>query len=54
MSHKYRDYNIYASGRNEWRAKSKFKDYINDPGFHFLKFDVTEKLNSNITFKFII
>lgn len=54
MSHKYRDYNIYASGRNEWRAKSKFKDYINDPGFHFLKFDVTEKLNSNINFKFII
>ena len=54
MSRKNKDYNVYASGRNELRAKSKFKDYVNDPTFHFLKFDVTETLKSNINFKFII
>lgn len=54
MAHPKKNFNVYASGRNELRAKDKFKDYIDDPSFHFLKFDVTKKLESDINFKYII
>lgn len=54
MSHPKKNFNVYASGRNELRAKNKFKDYVDEPTFHFLKFDVTKKLESDINFKYII
>lgn len=46
--------NIYASGRNEERARRIFADVWNDEHFHFFKYDVLESLNSDVTFHYII
>lgn len=48
------DYHVYASGRNEARANSRFKKYITHPYFHFIKHDVMFPLESNLSFDFII
>lgn len=48
------DYHVYASGRNEARANSRFKKYITHPYFHFIKLDVMCPLESNLSFDFII
>lgn len=48
------DYHVYASGRNEQRIHSLFSDIMGSPFFHFLKYDVTQPLLSNINFHFII
>lgn len=47
-------YNVYASGRNEDRARKNFAQYVNDSRFHFLKHDVTLPLESDIEFQYII
>lgn len=49
-----RDYQIYASGRNEERAQKRFKDFLNDPAFHFIQYDVMQPLASDINFDYII
>lgn len=49
-----RDYQVYASGRNEERAMKRFGDFANDESFHFLKYDVIEPLDSVIRFDYII
>lgn len=54
MSRPTIDFNLYASGRNETRAKSLFNDYWNSDNFHFLKHDITQPLEYNIDFHFII
>lgn len=54
MNHEGQDYHVYASGRNEERVKSHFSDYRKSSYFHFLKYDVTEPLQSEIDFNFII
>lgn len=54
MTNPNRDYQIYASGRNEDRARKRFKDFTDEKGFHFLKYDVQEPLISEVNFDFII
>ncbi|MDE5758482.1 MAG: hypothetical protein K2H85_07705, partial [Allobaculum sp.] len=54
MSRKNKDYNVFASGRNEEHAKVYFKKYMEDPLFHFLKYDVMLPLKSDIEFHYII
>lgn len=54
MSRVDKDYNVYASARNEDRARDRFKEYENDPSFHFLKYDVVKPLASEIDFHYII
>lgn len=54
MNHVGQDYHVYASGRNEERVKQHFLEYRKSPYFHFLKYDVTEPLQSDIDFHFII
>ncbi|MBO4658900.1 MAG: NAD-dependent epimerase/dehydratase family protein [Prevotella sp.] len=54
MSNPNIDYHIFASGRNEERARRRFSRYENDAHYHFIKYDVTEKLESDLTFDYII
>lgn len=54
MANPQRDYKVYASGRNEDRAKKRFEEYYDKGYFHFIKFDVMEPLLSDIQFDFII
>lgn len=54
MNHEKLDFHIYASGRNEERIKSRFSSYAKSPYFHFLKYDVTEPLSSNVDFHYIV
>ena len=49
-----RDYRVYASGRNEERARQRFKEYADDGAFHFIKYDVMEPLDCDVEFDFII
>ena len=48
-----RDYQVYASGRNEDRAKSRFRVFADDAAFHFVKYDVQEPLECDVNFDFI-
>ena len=48
------DYVVYASGRNEKRAKKRFSQYWNDCNFCFIKYDTTQILELDISFDFII
>lgn len=54
MSHKGQDYHVYASGRDETKVNTVFAQYIHNPYFHFLKYDVREPLASDIIFHIII
>lgn len=54
MLHAGRDYQVYAAGRNEQRAKVRFADYLGDVSFHFLKYDVMEPLQTDVPFHYII
>lgn len=49
-----RDYQVYASGRNEDRARARFKDFVEESAFHFVKYDVMQSLESDVCFDFII
>lgn len=54
MSRADKDYNVFASARNENRARDRFKEYENDPSFHFLKYDVVKTLECDVDFHYII
>ena len=54
LTRKKGNYNIYASGRNEDRARDLFKNYIDDNRLHFTKYDVMESLKSEVNFHYII
>ena len=54
MMNPRRDYQVYASGRNEERAKARFKDFAANPAFHFVKYDVMQPLQSDVRFDYII
>lgn len=54
LSRAKKDYNVYASGRNEERAACRFAKYMNDSAFHFFKYDVSEPLSDDISFQYII
>ena len=49
-----RDYHVYASGRNEERARKRFAAFADDEAFHFIRYDVMEPLNSEVRFDYII
>lgn len=54
MMNPNKDYHVYASGRNENRAKIRFKEYVNDECFHFVQYDVLSPLKCDIKFDYII
>ena len=54
MMNPRKDYQVYASGRNEDRARVRFKDFAEEPAFHFVKYDVMQSLESDVCFDFII
>lgn len=54
MSRPNKDYHVYASGRNEERAKARFAEFAEDPAFHFFKYDVMKPLEGDIRFDYII
>lgn len=54
MTNPHRDYQVYASGRNEKRALERFKVYAIENDFHFIRYDVLEKLDSDVNFDYII
>lgn len=54
MSRPNKDYHVYASGRNEERAKARFAEFAEDPAFHFFKYDVMKPLEEDIRFDYII
>lgn len=54
MMNPLKNYNVYASGRNEERAKIRFRKFIADKSFHFIRNDVMASLESNVIFDYII
>lgn len=54
MMNPKRDYQVFASGRNEERARKRFKDYADDSAFHFVKYDVMKPLDSEVHFDYIV
>ena len=54
MMNPKRDYQVYASGRNEERARLRFKAFADDPAFHFVKYDVMQPLECDVNFDYII
>lgn len=54
MSRPEMDYHVYASGRNEERAKDRFKEFAHNPHFHFFRYDVMKPLEGDTNFQFII
>lgn len=54
MMNPNRDYQVYASGRNEEWARSRFKAFADDAAFHFVKYDVMQPLQSDVRFDYII
>lgn len=54
MMNPKRDYQVYASGRNEERARQRFKEFANDVNFHFVRYDVMQPLESEVCFDYII
>lgn len=54
MMNPKRDYQVYSSGRNEERARLRFKAFADDPAFHFVKYDVMQPLECDVNFDYII
>ena len=54
MSRTNKDYHIYASGRNEERARIRFGKFVVDPAFHFYKYDVIGPVQGDVDFQYII
>lgn len=54
MNRREMDYEVYACGRNEERARRRFATWWSNPHFHFLKHDVTQPWDGNTDYQFII
>lgn len=54
MMNPHRDYHVYASGRNEERARQRFASFDDDEAFHFIQYDVMKPFESSIRFDYII
>lgn len=54
MLNSKKDYQVFAIGRNQNRANSRFNRFKDDPTFHFLLGDVTEPLRCDTPFHYII
>lgn len=48
------DYNVYASGRNYARFNNQFHSFLQTGKLHFVNYDVTNPLNNDIDFHYII
>ncbi len=48
------DFDVYACGRNEVRARRRFSCWWSDPHFHFIKHDVTLPWDETVDFHFVI
>lgn len=53
MQNPFRDYEVYALGRNEDRVRERFSCFYGN-GLHFIKHDVTKPLQGTTDFDFII
>ena len=49
-----KDYHVYALGRNEARMKERLGDLANDPAYHFVRHDVTQPLQGDTPYHYII
>ncbi len=54
MMNPKRNYHVYASGRNEERALKRFREFSDNPAFHFFQYDVMQPLKSDVNFDYII
>ena len=54
MMNPNRNYHVYASGRNEERARLRFKEFADNAALHFVKYDVMQPLQSDVNFDYII
>lgn len=54
MMNPKRDYHVFASGRNEERARKRFAEFAEDNAFHFIQYDVMQPLQSDVEFDYII
>lgn len=54
MRNPQREYTVYASGRNEERFNERFSAFTYESGLKFIKYDVSDPLDSNISFDYII
>lgn len=54
MANPDKGYHVYAAGRNRKRAQNKFSLYWEDEHFAFIEMDVTQPLQGDITFDYII
>lgn len=54
LANPQRDYDVYASGRNEERAQKRFAEHFANGILHFVKYDVMVPLQSDIRFDYII
>lgn len=54
MMNPCRDYHVYASGRNEERARQRFAGFAGNKAFHFIQYDVLKPLESDVKFDYII
>lgn len=48
-----RRYNVYICGRNEQAAKQRFSKWWNNNSFHFFTQDLTDEIDSTISFHYI-
>lgn len=51
---KLNDVNVFCMGRSLDKAKNRFGDYFSSPRFNFICHDITQKIDSDIDFDYII
>ena len=54
LTNPHRNYQVYALGRNEERARRRFNNYWETADFHFIRHDISLPLDSDIRFDYII
>lgn len=54
LNNPHRNYQVYALGRNEERARRRFNNYWETADFHFIRHDISLPLDSDIRFDYII
>lgn len=54
MSRPDASFHVYAAGRSVSRAQLRFSSYLSNPRFHFISYDVSEPLASDVPFHFIV
>ncbi len=54
LNNPHRNYQVYALGRNEERARQRFNNYWETADFHFIRHDISLPLDSDIRFDYII